>query len=232
MGRLRSVLSGVVRRVAQRVAQDELFEKPGERVRPTPLPPRAPVPPATASSAPAPAPPATAPAKPEKTEKTATTKPPRKANKAAPTLPTRGCVRGGVELALLAHGPGPRPRVVNHWATWCVPCVEEFPHLIAAEARLRGKVDFLGLSWDLFDPRGDEDDIVDHVARFAEGNGVTWPSVLLTCSPESFFQKLGLPSRQVPQTWVFSAEGEVLARFDGALDAAATQRLIDLFEGS
>jgi thiol-disulfide isomerase/thioredoxin len=209
MGAVRVGVKGAVRRVVQavarRVALDELFEKPGERAPTTPLPPRqaAPAQAAPAAVAPAPA-----------------------------GLTVQGCERADLERVSLAHGPGPRPRVVNHWATWCVPCVDELPLLVGLARELEGRVDFLGVSWDLFDPRGDEDDIVEHVARFADGHGVPWGSLLVTATPKAFFQRMGLPSQKVPQTWVIGADGAVLGRFEGALDPARTDELRALLGGA
>lgn len=38
-------------------------------------------------------------------------------------------------VAALARNPTNRLRVINLWATWCVPCVEEFPGLVALSRR-------------------------------------------------------------------------------------------------
>ena len=39
-------------------------------------------------------------------------------------------------VAALAKNPTNRLRVINVWATWCVPCVEEFPGLVSIARRL------------------------------------------------------------------------------------------------
>lgn len=51
--------------------------------------------------------------------------------------PVEGLVRAGAPLpgfatADLARG---RPAIVNFWASWCVPCVEEHPQLVALSKR-------------------------------------------------------------------------------------------------
>jgi len=39
--------------------------------------------------------------------------------------------------------------LVNFWATWCVPCRQEFPDLVRLEKAYRGKVAVIGVSTDL-----------------------------------------------------------------------------------
>ena len=38
--------------------------------------------------------------------------------------------------------------LVNFWATWCPPCVEEFPAMLELQRRLEGKVDIIFVSID------------------------------------------------------------------------------------
>lgn len=60
-----------------------------------------------------------------------------------PTL-TLPCLGGGPPVRL-DHLPAGTPTVVNLWASWCVPCVEELPALQRAHARLGDRVRFLGV---------------------------------------------------------------------------------------
>jgi len=41
-----------------------------------------------------------------------------------------------------------KPLVVNYWATWCKPCIEEFPKLEQARALHNGRVAFVMISDD------------------------------------------------------------------------------------
>lgn len=44
--------------------------------------------------------------------------------------------------------PNGKPLLVNFWATWCVPCIEEFPDLVKLDTEYKGKVDFITISLD------------------------------------------------------------------------------------
>lgn len=41
-----------------------------------------------------------------------------------------------------------KPLLVNFWATWCVPCREEFPDLVKIDEEFKGKIDFITISLD------------------------------------------------------------------------------------
>lgn len=78
------------------------------------------------------------------------------------TLP---CLGGGPDVALRSlRGPA----VLNVWASWCGPCGDEVPYLVAVEKLLHSKVRFIGL--DLTDEPAD--------ARvWNDYHQVGWPSL-------------------------------------------------------
>lgn len=82
-----------------------------------------------------------------------------------------------------------RPYVLNFWASWCDPCLDEAPMLETAHQRFGKQVEFVGI--DIKDTSSDAQDFVD---RF----GLTYTQVRdetraieddygLTGQPESFF---------------------------------------------
>ena len=177
------------------MSKDGLFEQPGER------PPTAPMAPVRVA----------APVKPEPVKP--------QTDKAAigPVRPTEGCVPVDIAGLRAAISPGDRPLIVNHWATWCDPCVDELPRLVRAAAGLGNTAEFIGVSWDLFDHPGKPEKIAAKVASFAASSGVGFASVLFTGTPAELFAACGLDVELVPQTLVLATDGRVLWHKKGIL---------------
>lgn len=223
MGRIRDIGRRVAARMARRVGRAELFERPGERAPQPPLTPERPA--ADPASSPPPvgggpvaAPPVTPPP----------AAPPEKAVRPIDTPSgAAACAIAGLPELTAALGPGRGVRVVNHWATWCIPCVEEFDLLKGLARQLDG-TPLIGVSWDLFDPRGDEDDIREHVENFGTGHRLAWPSLLVgeAVPAEAFFEAFDIRFQQIPQTWVIDDAGSVVHRVDGVLDPESVQAVL------
>ena len=177
------------------MSKDGLFEQPGER------PPTAPMAPVRVAT----------PVKPEPVKP--------QTDKAAigPVRPTEGCVPVDISGLRAAISPGDRPLIVNHWATWCDPCVDELPRLVRAAAGLGNTAEFIGVSWDLFDHPGKPEKIAAKVASFAASSGVGFASVLFTGTPAELFAACGLDVELVPQTLVLATDGRVLWHKKGIL---------------
>lgn len=100
-----------------------------------------------------------------------------------------------------------QPVILNLWATWCGPCVEELPTLDRLAASTRGTAQVIALSQDIGDdgtgPR-----------RFLSQRG--WTSIAAWHDPEN---EIGLVyGGGLPTTILFDAEGREVVRVIGPMD--------------
>jgi cytochrome c biogenesis protein CcmG/thiol:disulfide interchange protein DsbE len=113
-----------------------------------------------------------------------------------------------------------RPVVLNFWASWCGPCVEEFPLLREAADRHAG--DDLAIVGIVYQDRSEA--ARDFMAR----NGGSWPAVMdpgdrvaaaygILGPPETFFigRDGTIVARQIGQFSATSLEEKVAAIIDG-----------------
>ncbi len=62
--------------------------------------------------------------------------------------------------------------IVNFWATWCGPCLEEIPDLIRLQARYPDHLQIIGVSMD--------EGPVEDVKEFVREHGMNYPVVMTT----------------------------------------------------
>jgi len=104
--------------------------------------------------------------------------------------------------------------LVNFWATWCPPCLEEIPDLVALHENKKNKLVVLGVALDYKDSK--------HVLEFAEQMMVSYPIIL---GDQKMAAQIGaVPG--LPTTYLYNPEGKVVAYNVGALTRAAVERYI------
>ena len=88
--------------------------------------------------------------------------------------------------------------VLNIWATWCAPCLEETPALVVAQQRFRGQgVQFIGLSIDVGHP--------ELVTQFSDRFAVNYPLVMDDgVTADSYEGNTG-----VPTTYLINRRGQI-----------------------
>lgn len=122
-------------------------------------------------------------------------------------------------LRALAAEPGAGATVLNVWATWCLPCREEFPTLLAV-ARRHPDVRLLLVSADF------EDQL--QIARvFLAEHGVTDTTFYKAEADQAFIN--GVDSTwtgALPATVVFDGRGQAVAFWEGAADSARFEDMI------
>jgi thiol-disulfide isomerase/thioredoxin len=98
--------------------------------------------------------------------------------------------------------------VVHFWATWCAPCAEEFPGMVAAWRKLQGRkdIEFVTVSvdeaWQTVDPwlavRGAYD--------------------IPACLDPTKSAARAFGTEKFPETWVIGPDGGVLSHVAGPMD--------------
>ncbi|MFT4578608.1 MAG: peroxiredoxin [Nitrospinales bacterium] len=102
--------------------------------------------------------------------------------------------------------------VLNFWATWCAPCLEEMPAFEKLYRRYRSQgVTVLAVSLD----KGN----ISKVKDFVDANNLTFPVLI---DSDGAAEKL-YPSFTIPFTYVIDKEGRVAARVDGAKNWASSE---------
>ena len=96
--------------------------------------------------------------------------------------------------------------ILDFYATWCVPCRDSVPHLIA----LQKKYDEQGLQVVGLNVGGPEDE--PEVPAFAKEFGIQYP---LAKPDEDLVSFLLADSDAIPQTFVFDRGGQLVQRFVG-----------------
>jgi cytochrome c biogenesis protein CcmG/thiol:disulfide interchange protein DsbE len=108
-----------------------------------------------------------------------------------------------------------RPVIVNFWASWCGPCVDEFPLL--REAAAAHEADGLAVVGIVFRDNSEA------ARRFMARMGAGWPAAM---DPgEEIAQDYGIYGP--PETFFIDAEGVVVARQFGALSRDDLDRHVD-----
>ena len=120
--------------------------------------------------------------------------------------------------------------LVNFWATWCGPCVAEYPSLVKLDSQYRRRgLDVIAVSLDL------KEDINGKVKPFVAGQKAKFPQFVLDASdPDAAINAFDKSWQgEVPRTFVYSKTGQLIktlpyqkndAGFDNAVIAALKER--------
>ena len=98
-----------------------------------------------------------------------------------------------------------KPVILNFWATWCPPCVEEMPSLVELQKKLGDKVTVLAVS---------EDADQNAVNQFVRDHNV---DLLTVRDPKQSANAL-YGTFKFPETYVIDRDGKIVRKFIGATD--------------
>lgn len=104
--------------------------------------------------------------------------------------------------------------IINFWATWCPPCLQEIPELIWFSDKYSHKAVVIGVNYETTKLRS--------VKNFISKHGIDYPVVRIGEQPLLPFEPLiGLPS-----TFFVSPAGDYVARHVGPLTARDLEKFI------
>ena len=103
--------------------------------------------------------------------------------------------------------------VLNFWATWCPPCIEEMPSLVQLQKQLQDRVTVLGVS---------VDDDADDYHKFLKDHGIDFLTVreggtkTSTGVISSIANQYG--TSKIPETYIIDRNGVIRRKFIGPVD--------------
>jgi thiol-disulfide isomerase/thioredoxin len=144
--------------------------------------------------------------------KTAAVKPPGDGAGAAKVTEIK---EDGLKTLLNAGAGRERPLLVNFWATWCVPCREEFPDLVKIKGQYPAdRLDFVLVSLD------DVTDIGKAVPEFLqEVHAAALPTYLLNAADQEAAINLVDPTwnGELPATFLYDRAGKIVFKHTGRI---------------
>lgn len=108
-------------------------------------------------------------------------------------------------------------RLLNVWATWCGPCVEEMPDLRAIDDAFGSELAVAGVSLDDMIP----DTKPEKVRSFLDRQKITFPNVYYTGNLDALGDHLDF-SGEIPITILYNQQGKEIWRHQGRLEKEAT----------
>lgn len=105
--------------------------------------------------------------------------------------------------------------LVNFWATWCPPCIDEIPDLIELHDKHKNRdLVVLGVAMDYREPS--------EIVRFAADNFISYPVILGT--PKMMAEIGNVPG--YPTSFLYNPQGKMVAYNNGAVTRKAIEDYI------
>ena len=114
------------------------------------------------------------------------------------------------------------PLVVNFWATWCPPCIEEMPELSELHRELAPKgLAMLGIGIDT----------AAKIADFAAKKPVSYPLVVAGMGGTEIGRRFGNKAGVLPFTVLIGRDGRIAHRLVGRVDIARLRAMAEALTG-
>ena len=106
--------------------------------------------------------------------------------------------------------------IINFWATWCTPCLEEMPELERFYQNNQARVDLWGVTF--------EDSDIAAIRRYIEQLGITYPILGYGQDPKTGYGTV----KVLPTTFVIDPEGRFHYKFEQPIKAQDLERVLSL----
>ncbi|MTI88383.1 MAG: TlpA family protein disulfide reductase [Balneolaceae bacterium] len=107
---------------------------------------------------------------------------------------------------------GEKPVLVNFWATWCAPCIEEFPYIMDLHKQYEGDFKLIFVS-------GDFEEARDEAEAFLRKQGVDFTTYFKVGKDNDFITKISDNwSGALPFTIIYDKNGHVSSAWEGKAD--------------
>jgi thiol-disulfide isomerase/thioredoxin len=104
--------------------------------------------------------------------------------------------------------------LVNFWATWCPPCLEEIPDLVALHENKKNNLVVIGVAMDYRNPK--------EVLQFSDQMMISYPMVM---GDQKIAAQVG-PISGLPTTYLYNPQGKQVAYNVGAITRDAIETYI------
>jgi thiol-disulfide isomerase/thioredoxin len=112
--------------------------------------------------------------------------------------------------------------VCNFWATWCAPCREEIPILVAAKQQLPiHGTEIVGIGIDF----------ADKIREFAATYHINYPLLLADATALTLLRSLGNRAGALPYTVGLDRSGAIVERHLGALKQSELRKVLESLAG-
>jgi thiol-disulfide isomerase/thioredoxin len=110
--------------------------------------------------------------------------------------------------------------LVNYWATWCPPCLEELPELEVFHSGAEGSAVVLGVNMEAIDKP--------ELRAFVDQQFLSFPILVAGERPRRD-QMIG-PVEAMPTSYLVTPEGKIVARQVGQITSEAITAFIETYE--
>jgi thiol-disulfide isomerase/thioredoxin len=126
------------------------------------------------------------------------------------------------DLKKLARGESKNYRLINVWATWCIPCIEELPEFVTINRMYRGR------NFEMITVSADDPAEQGAALEVLQRRRVSSKNYLFNSdSRDALYESIDPESQGgVPYTVLISPEGKVVYRRHGEFNPAALKKVI------